>query len=846
VDNAKLDNKKAVETAKANTNERQYGAGYKLIGKNYQTPDLYAKVTGQAKYAEDFRAPGMLFCKLLLSPMPHARVKRIHTKAALALPGVKAILTANDLPAPADTLTDNGTVIKASKWGERGLTNEPVYQGEPILAVAAVDELAAAEAIEKIQIDFEPLPFVVDPLDTLRPGGPNPRTDGNVWTRPAGQTPGPPEVTELKWTKADFAELDKGRLPMGKAPDTWSYGDVDSGFKNAALVLDETFVTPDTSHQTLETRSAMAYWQNGKVYIYTGTQSTAQTLPAIARWLNISPDNVVFISEYTGGGFGSKITGGVSMIIPALLAKKTNAPVMMRISREEETFIGRARPSFQGRMKVGFSKEGRITALDMFVICDNGPYDAVGDSPSSGRIVSLLYQPQAMRWRGVTVLTNTPPRSAQSSPGGLQGIVIIEPIIAKAARKLGVDQVAIRRINCPEGKAPFGPAVQGKRQYATSAFLKEALDRGAEQFKWSERVARTPKKMGTKVRGVGVSLSCYVGGTIGFDGLLVITPEGRVVFQSGIGNLGTESVIDVHRAGAEVLGVPWEKCDVVWGNTTKNLPFTCVSGGSQTTHAMTRAAYATAMDAKKKLQEIAAKKLGGKPEQYEVADERVFRKGGAGMTLAQAAKYAIQLGGVYDGHEAPADLHKLTKASVAALAGQGLVAAAKDNYPRDGSTFSYVASFAEVEVDVETGKYYIVDFLASADVGTVIHPRALGGQVLGRSVLGIGHAIGQKWVFDPQYGEMVSKRFHHNKPPTILDVPVDMQWTALDIPDPETPVGARGVGEPPVAGGCASILNALSDALGDEIFQRAPVNADTILTSLEAGRPMQHPLMAHI
>jgi CO/xanthine dehydrogenase Mo-binding subunit len=844
-----LDNKKVVATTQAS--ERQYGAGYKLIGKNYTTPDLYAKVTGQAKYAEDFRAEGMLFCKLLLSPLPHARVKRIHANAALAMPGVKGILTADDLPAPADTLSDNGTVIKASKWGERGLTNEPLYQGEPILAVAAVDELAAAEAIEKIQIDFEPLPFVVDPLDTLRPGGPNPRTDGNVWTRPAApasaQNPGAPVITELKWTEADFAELEKGRLPMGKTPEEWSYGDLVSGFKNAALVLDETFVTPDTSHQTLETRSALAYWQNGKVYIHTGTQSTAQTLPAIARWLNIDADKVVFISEYTGGGFGSKITGGVSMIIAALLAKKTNAPVMMRISREEETFIGRARPGFQGRMKVGFSKEGRITALDMFVICNNGPYDAVGDTPSSGRIVSLLYQAQAMRWRGVTVLTNTPPRSAQSSPGGLQGIVIIEPIIAKAARKLGIDQVAIRRINCPEGKAKFGPLVQGKRQYATSAFLKEALDLGAEQFKWKERVARTPRRLGTKVRGVGVSLSCYVGGTIGFDGLLVIRPDGRVTFQSGIGNLGTESVIDVHRVGAEVLGVPWEKCDVTWGNTAKNLPFTCVSGGSQTTHAMTRAAHAVAMDAKRKLQEIAAKKLGGRPEQYVVAGEHVFHKGGgASMTLAQAAKYAIQLGGVYDGHEAPSDVHKLTKASVAALAGQGLVAAAKDNYPRDGATFSYVASFAEVEVDVETGKYYILDFLASGDVGTVIHPRALGGQMLGRSTLGIGHAIGQKWVFDPHYGEMVSKRFHHSKPPTILDVPVDMQWMALDIPDPETPVGARGVGEPPVAGGCGSILNALSDALGDEIFQRAPVNADTILTSLEAGRPMQHPLMANI
>jgi CO/xanthine dehydrogenase Mo-binding subunit len=175
-DNHAVDKKKPADSTQPA--ERIYGAGYKLIGKNYETPDLYAKVTGSAKYAEDFRAEGMLFCKLLLSPMPHARVKRIDAKAALAMPGVKAILTASELPAPADTLTDNGTVIKASKWGERGLTMEPVYQGEPVLAVAAVDELTAAEAIEQIQIDFEPLPFVIDPLETLRPGGPNPRTDG--------------------------------------------------------------------------------------------------------------------------------------------------------------------------------------------------------------------------------------------------------------------------------------------------------------------------------------------------------------------------------------------------------------------------------------------------------------------------------------------------------------------------------------------------------------------------------------------------------------------------------------------------------------------------------------------
>ena len=426
-----------------------------LVGRNYTTPDLLAKVTGKAKYAEDFRADGMLFAKLLLSPYPHARVKHIDKSKALAMPGVKAIITVDDLPAPADTITDLGQVIKADPLTERGLTNEPVYEGEPILAVAAVDELTAAEAIENIHIVYEPLPFVIDPLDSLRPNGPNAREQGNVWGRPApppNAPPGPPPPLQrmvLKWTDADFAAAGEGQLPMGKATDEWQVGNVDEAMKGAALVLDESFVTPNVSHQCLETRSTMAYWQNGKVYIHTGTQSTFQTGPAIARLLGIDPKDVVFISEYTGGGFGSKITGGVSLIIPALLSKRCNAPVMLRISREEEHYIGRGRPSLQGRLKVGFSKEGKVLAIDMFVICDNGPYEQMFDATSSGWMVSLLFQPQTMRWRGLTVLTNTVPRSAQSSPGGMQGITLIEPIVAKAARKLGIYQVAIRRINAP-------------------------------------------------------------------------------------------------------------------------------------------------------------------------------------------------------------------------------------------------------------------------------------------------------------------------------------------------------------------------------------------------------------
>ena len=172
----------------------------------------------------------------------------------------------------------------------------------------------------------------------------------------------------MKWTDDDFANAKDGQMPMGKATDEWVFGNIDEGFKKADLILDETFMTQSTGHQPLETRTAMAYWQNGKLFLHGSTQSTVQTVAAVARWTGLTPDKVVIISEYTGGGFGSKIPGAISMAIPALLSKKANAPVMMRITREDEHFIGRARPGILARVKVGFRKDGRITAIDMYVI----------------------------------------------------------------------------------------------------------------------------------------------------------------------------------------------------------------------------------------------------------------------------------------------------------------------------------------------------------------------------------------------------------------------------------------------------------------------------------------------
>ena len=811
----------------------------KLVGQNYIPPDHVAKVTGRARYAEDFRAEGMLFAKLLLSPMPHARVRSIDTSAALAMPGVKAILTADDLP------DLNGA--------ERGLTNEPLYAGEPILAVAAVDELTAAEAVERIQIDLEALPFVTDPLESLKPNGPNAHPGGNAWGPPVpgGQGPGAPAPRQtIKWTAEDFVQEDDGaRLPMGKALEEWSYGDLDTGFAAAALILDETFVTQSTAHHSMETRSAMAYWQNGKLFIHASTQSVAQTRGNIARWVGIEPADVMLICEYTGGGFGSKGGGAVSMSIPALLSKKANAPVMMRITREEESYIGRTRTNLAGRARVGFAKDGRITALDLYIVQDTGAYGPLGDHRSAGLAASLIYQPPAMRWRAVNVITNTPPRSQQRSPGPMQANGIVEPVITKAAKQLGIDQVQIRRINSPEGQALFGPVQpNGQRNHVTGAFVKEALDRGAAIFNWEARKARAGQRQGSKVRGVGVTVGPHGAGSIGWDSIMTIRPDGKLYVQSGVGNLGTHSVVDLARVAAELLDMPWEKVEVIWGDTGKHLPWTCPSVGSQTTHGMTRANMAGAEDARRKLQELAALEMGGSPGDYMVGGERVYdrRNPGLGLSFAEAARRAIRRGGKFDGHELPEDINPMTRASATALAGLGLMGVAKDTYPRDGATYGFVIGFAEVEVDIETGGVTLVDFVGVGDVGTVINPRSLVAQIKGGACLGIAHALFQKAVVDPKYGVSLGDRFHYSKPLTILDIPRSMHTEAVGLPDPGTPVGAKGVGEPPVGAGYGAVMNAIADAVGVDVFRRAPVTADIILMSLENGRRMHEPLRAHL
>ncbi len=841
---------------------------FKLLGHNYVTPDLVAKVKGQAKYAEDFRAEGMVFIKLMPSPRPHARVISIDASAALAMPGVHGILTAKDLPAPppppgpppAAAAAGAAPAAGAPAAGaapaappappmppEFALTDEPVYEGEPILAIAADSEELAAEAIDRIVVEFEALPFVIDPLEGMRPGAPDGRTQGNVFVGPSMRT--------VKWTAADMAMVDAGKFPVNaEATETLTFGDIEKGFAEADLIVERDSQQQTTSHQPLESRTAMAYWQNGKCYLHVSTQSLARTVASVAGWVGIKPEELVLISEYTGGGFGSKIPGAQSMAIPALMSKKLNGrPVMMRISRAEETYIGRVRPGYQGWVKMGFKKDGRITAVDTFIVEASGPYRRQGDHVTSANLATLQFQVPNMRFRGLSVATNTPPGTAQRAPGGLQSSVWFEPVVAEAARKLGIDQVAIRKLNAPAGPAQFGlnppNTPPGRpRNKVTSCFVTECLDKGAEIFGWEARKANSGKRTGSKVRGIGVATGAYTAGSIGVDGLCILRPDGKLEIHQGIGNLGTHSVIDTARVIAEIANVPWENCEVVWGNTSKGLPWSSIQAGSQTTYAHTRANYATGMDLKKKLTEIAAKDFGGTAEQYDTNAQGVIRKGGGlRLTWAKAAERAIALGGIYDGTEVPKEINAMTKAAAASHKGRGLMGVARDNLPRDGQTYGFMAGFAEVEVDVETGVWSIIEYVGVADVGTVIHPNSLGGQIHGGGIQGIGHVRSQKLVYDPHYGTGLSTRLYENKPPTMLDIPHTLKWAAVNLPDPTNPIGAKGIGEPSVGAAAGAVLNALADAIGDGIIRRTPVQPEHIMEALaNGGKPAYEPLTAFI
>lgn len=786
---------------------------YMHIGKDFVPPDVPGKVTGRIKYAEDYTKEGMVYARLLTSPIPHARVIDIDASEALAMDGVYGILTADDCYPEGEP----------SSTGLKILTNEPTLVGEPILALAAVDEKTAETAIAKINVTFERLDFAIDPLDSLAEGGPNAYPDDqNTYIFRQGF------ATE-KWSRDQVASFRAGSEPTAEPQSTWSYGDLDAAFADAAYTYETTFTTAGYPHHAMEPRSALAYWEDGKLYVHGTSQSLTALADAMAPIIGVSKENFVFVNVATGGGFGQRARANSipSMAIPAKLSQKINRPVMMRVTREEEFTIGGARQGFQGWIKVGFKDNGQMAGCDLYIVSDNGGKGGGGDASSAADCISILYQPEAVRYRGTAIGSNTGHRGAQRGPGQNQIAAIISPILDKAADELGMDRLEMRKLNSAESGDPGGP----RRTPLTSAYMPQALDMVAEAFDWQGRQSRRRQRNGSKVTGLGIGQGYHSAGRSGMDGIVSMGTDGRLKIHNGVGNLGTFSYASTSRAAAEALKMPWERCDVLNARTDNHLPITSPQDGSNSIFTNTRTMWGAAQDMLAKMKEIAATDLGGSADDYDVSNERVHQIAdeSVGMTYAEVATRAMELRGKFTGEaELPEELAEWTQISVSRLAGSAFLGVYHD--PRHSGTVpGFTVTACEIELDTETGKFEILDLYTLGDCGTVVHPQGLKNQLVGGAVWGIGLSAYERHLYDPQNGIPASTGYWQSKVPTYLDTPVKIGTGWVDQPDPENPVGARGIGEPAMGAVSAALNAAISDALDGHLFNAAPVTADMIL-----------------
>jgi CO/xanthine dehydrogenase Mo-binding subunit len=374
------------------------------------------------------------------------------------------------------------------------------------------------------------------------------------------------------------------------------------------------------------------------------------------------------------------------------------------------------------------------------------------------------------------------------------------------------------------------------------------LDKGAEKFGWHEKKSESGRRTGSKVIGVGVGQAFHSAGSSGFDGLVRIAADGKLYIHTGIGNLGTYSYAATSRVAAEVLDYRWENCQIVRGDSSKHLPWNNGQFGSNTSFTMTRTNYVAAMDALQKLKELASMSLGGSSEDYDIENETVVNRKDSSlhMSYADLALRAIEVGGRYSGEELDSeDLNEMTVRAVKGLAGTGLIGVARDNLERTGTVPALAAGFIKIELDIETGAIRILDYLGVADCGRVLHPQGLAAQVKSGAVMGFGMACTERHFYDNQWGIPGGVGFYQAKPPSYLDVPSELGWDAVNISDPQNPVGAKGIGEPLMGCATAALLCAISDALGGHYFNRTPVVSDMIVNAASGQEQSHSPLQVN-
>ncbi|HUP25515.1 MAG TPA: xanthine dehydrogenase family protein molybdopterin-binding subunit [Thermoanaerobaculia bacterium] len=748
------------------------------IGKDTPLVDGRPKVTGAIRYAGDLVRPGLLHARLATSPYAHARLLSIDAAAALRLPGVVRVLTAKDLPP-----------IPVRGRAQLLLARDRVmFHGQPVALVLADSEAAAQDGADAIVTEYEPLPPVLDIEAALRSDAPA------LW--PEGIPGGSAEEAAAHGAGGGGAQT-RSSSPNVANRVAFERGDLTAGFAAAEVVVEREYHTASVHQGYLEPQVTLVDHDplTGGLDVYTSTQSSFYVRDTIAAMVGLDPGSVRVVATPVGGGFGGKFV--LYQPLVALAAKLTGRPVRLQLTRMEEMLAANPAPPTRLRVKLGATRDGRITALDAEMVMDSGCFPSAM-AMLSGYLLGSNYTIPNQRIVGIEVVTCKPSGGAYRAPLAPQCAFALETALDELAVAIAADPLELRQRHASRPGDPMAT-----RQAWPGMGLSEVLEALAAHPAWRDRdLARAAG------RGVGIAVAGWPGGTEPAAAACALDSSGGLEIHVGSVDItGTNTALGL--LAAEAFGLDPEHVRVVAGDTRSG-PFAGSSGGSKILYTVGPAVIQAVEEARQQTLELASQMLEADPADLEIADGNVRVKGSpdSAVPLAKIAQRTMSFGSRH-----------------APVFGHG-------RHAQKGNAPGFCGQLAEVEVDRDTGEVKLHRLVVIQDAGRAINPASVRGQMAGGAVQGLGWGLFEGLMYD-QHGQLVTATFTDYALPRVEHTPEHLELQIVEVPAESGPFGARGVGEPPVIATAAAVANAIADATRVRLTE-LPMTAPRVRQALAA------------
>ncbi|MCH8228743.1 MAG: xanthine dehydrogenase family protein molybdopterin-binding subunit [Chloroflexi bacterium] len=740
---------------------------YKVVGTNPIRHDGLDKVTGRAIYGGDVRVPGLIWGDVIRSPHAHARIKSIDTSAAEAMDGVYAVLTHADFPVVDEREIEAGEdVVNLKRDQSNIMADDKVhYKGHVVAAVAAVDRNTAQEAASKIRVEYEVL--------------------ANVSDVDAAMAENAPIILES--LVGDHLGEDVPNTNIARIF-RHEFGNLEQAFAKSDLVIERTFSLSMVHQGYIEPHNATAIWaEDGNITVWSSTQGSFGVRAQTAGMIGVPETRVKVNYVEIGGGFGGKTKVYLAPIAALLSRKSGGRPVKLVMDRTSVFEATGPAPGGKIRMKVGVTREGKVTAADTDLIFESGGYpgSAVG---AAAMCVFACYNWPASRITGYDVLVNKPKSAAYRAPGSPQASFAIESVVDEICEEMGFDKIQFRLDNAAHEGTRRGDGVQFPR-----VGLEECLQAARDSDHWNSPLGDAPAG---KARGRGIATAYWMNGGGKSTCDLMLQDDGTVMMNEGSADIGGTRV-SIAMQAAEVLGIPAEDIRPSIPDTD-SIGFTGVTGGSRTTYATGLAAYTAAHLLVDELKDRLANLWETEAGKIDFADG-VFSSDGQSIGIQELAGKLDPTGGP-------------------------VTSTASVNPSSAGA--AYAAHICDLEVDLATGKTDVIRYTAVQDVGKAVHPQYAEGQIQGGVVQGIGWALNEEY-FITDDGAMANRSFLDYRMPTSLDMPM-IDTIMIEVPNPLHPYGVRGVGEVPICPPLSAVVQAIHGATGKRYYE-LPVKPGRIL-----------------